>query len=313
MAIQGYVSANKHKGNHIITSSIEHPSVTSAMKQLEKDGYNVTYLNPDSQGFIDPELLARSITPQTILVSIIHANNEIGTIQDIEKLGLVCSKHNIAFHIDAVQSFLKISIPLSNVSMMSCSGHKIHAPKGIGFLYKKKSVQIDPLIHGGGQEFKLRAGTENSPYIVGLARAIELFDSREIEHIKYLQSYLIFLLRQLPNIRLNGPEDLARRIPNNVNFSARHFEGEKLLIELNRRGICVSTGSACSSKSTKISPVLKAIKCPTDYIHGNLRISLSKYNTKEEIDYFIVALSDILTADTNPSLRMREINRVAAV
>ena len=301
LCIKGYCEANKDKGKHIITSSIEHPSVINTCKHLEEQGFEVTYLPVDSRGFILAEDLNKAIRPNTILVSIMHANNEIGTIQDIVSFVKICNQHNIPLHTDAVQSFLKLSIDVEKlgIAMATFSGHKIHAPKGIGFIFKRKDIKIKRQIDGGGQEFGFRSGTENTPYIIGLNEAIQIFSQKDVRNMKNLQDYFIKELMKINSIHLNGPEDLTKRICNNINFSVANMEGEYLLNQLSRRKICISTGSACSSKSTKISPVLKAINCPTEYIHGNLRASLSKFTTKREIVIFLKELKNILKQNIN--------------
>jgi len=296
LCIKGYCEANQNQGKHVITSVIEHPSVLNTCKHLTEQGFEITYLPVDSHGFVKSEDLERAIRPDTIFVSIMYANNEIGTIQDLAVLIEICNRHNIIFHTDAVQSFLKLPFDVKKLglAMATFSGHKIHAPKGIGFVYKRKNVQIRRQIDGGGQEYGLRAGTENTAYIIGLNKAVKLFLTKDIRRMAVLQDYTIKELCKIDSIRLNGPTDLTKRICNNINFSVANIEGEFLLNELSKRKICVSTGSACSSKSTKLSPILKAINCPAEYIHGNVRTSLSKFTSKGEIDVFLNALRDIL-------------------
>jgi len=307
LCIRGFAEANKDKGNHIITTAIEHPSVINACKHLEEQGFSVTYLNVDSDGFVNLDELREAISDKTILVSIMYANNEIGTVQNLREIATICSEHNVSLHTDAVQGFTKLPFDVQTlpVSLATFAGHKIHAPKGIGFVYRRKEIKLRREIDGGGQEFNLRAGTENLPYILGLAKAVFLTTEKDVEHMKKLQKYLIDKLIQLPNIRLNGTTDLTRRICTNINISFENLEAEKLLNKLSDAGICVSTGSACSSKSTKTSPVLLAIQCPTEYIHGNLRISISKYTTKREVDYLLINLKRVITDENAQKIYLK--------
>lgn len=296
LCIKGYCEANKEKGNHIIVSSIEHPSVINTCKHLEKQGYTVTYLKVDKEGFVSVYDLEKAIKEETALVSVMHVNNEIGSIQDIERISEICIKHSIVFHTDAVQSYLKLPIDVKrmNISLASFTGHKVHAPKGIGFIFKKKGIKIEKQIDGGSQEYNLRAGTENVPYIMGLAEAMQEFSNTNLGHVKSLQRFLLDELLSIQGVRLNGPDNTDRRICTNVNVSFENLEAEIILQKLSEKGICVSTGSACSSKSTKVSSVLLAISCPVEYVHGNIRISLSKYTTKNDLEYFVTTLKDIL-------------------
>lgn len=298
LCIKGYCEANIEKGNHIIISSIEHPSVINTCKHLEKQGYIVTYLKVDAEGFVNIHDLEKAIKGETILISVMHVNNEIGTIQDIEKISEICIKHDIAFHTDAVQSYLKLPIDVKrmNISLASFTGHKVHAPKGIGFIFKKKGIKIEKQIDGGNQEYNLRAGTENVPYIMGLAEAVQEFSAIESDSVKSLQKFLFTELLNIQGVRLNGSGNMEKRIYTNVNVSFENLEAEIILQKLSEKGICVSTGSACSSKSTKVSPVLLAIGCPVEYVHGNIRISLSKYTTKNELEYFVATLKDVLAS-----------------
>ncbi len=305
LCIKGFCEANKEKGKHIITSSVEHPSVINTCKHLEEQGFEITYLPVDREGFVSPKELEKAIKSDTILVSIMHAQNEIGTIQDIENFVKICSKHNVSFHIDAVQSFLKLPLDVKELglSMATFSGHKIHAPKGIGFIFKRRDIKIRRQIDGGGQEFGLRSGTENTAYIVGLSKAIKLFSNKDIEKMRVLQKFLIIKLSKMKNILLNGTKDLTKRICNNINISVENVEGEHILNELSKKGICVSTGSACSSKSTKVSPILKAVNCPSEFIHGNIRISISKFTSQKDIKEFFNAFVSI-TNSRNYNLKM---------
>lgn len=295
LCIKGYCEANKEKGTHIITSIVEHPAIINSCKHLEQNGYTVTYLPVDDEGFVSVTDVENAITPNTVLVSVMHANNEVGAIQPMEEIAELCARHAIAFHTDAVQSFTKLplSVKKTPITMASVAGHKFHAPKGIGFAYIRKGTQIVRQNDGGGQERKLRAGTENAGYIAGLATAIELCSEQDTVQMKKLQKYLIDQLTSRDGIRLNGPANLEKRVCNNINISTSKMNGELLLQELSKRGICVSTGSACSSKSTTVSPILLAINCPPEYLHGNIRISTSRYTTKAEIDAFLEAFDAI--------------------
>ncbi len=307
LCIRGFAEANKDKGDHIITTAIEHPSVINTCKHLEEQGFSITYLKVDSDGFVDLDELQRAISKKTILVSIMHANNEIGTVQDLERIAAICSQHNIPLHTDAVQGFLKLPFNVQTlpVALATFAGHKIHAPKGIGFVYRRKGIKLRREIDGGAQEFNLRAGTENLPYILGLAKAIFLISKKDIERMKKLQKYLLDELMRLPNIRLNGSVDLERRVCTNVNVSFENLEAENLLNKLSNEGVCISTGSACSSKSTKTSPVLLAIQCPTEYIHGNLRISISRYTTKREANYLLSNLKRIVLDESAQKIYLK--------
>jgi len=293
LAIKGVAYANRNKGNHIITTKIEHPAVLDSCKILEKEGFKITYLNVDKEGFVNLDQLKKEITKKTILVSIIHGNNEIGTIQDLEKITEICKKNNVYFHTDVVQSFTKekIDVKKTGIDLLSASGHKIHGPKGVGFLYVKQGVRINKLIHGGHQEQNKRAGTENIPGIVGLAKAVQL--DKKLNHIKRLRDYLIKRIEsEFEDVLLNGSK--TKRLVNNVNFSFKYIEGEGLLMHLNDKGIAVSTGSACTSQSLEPSHVLTAIGLKHEVAHGSIRFTLSRYTTKEEIDYTLKELKDIV-------------------
>lgn len=287
LAIKGVAYANKAKGKHIITSKIEHPAVINTCKRLEKQGFKVTYLTVDKDGLISLDELEKSITPKTILASIMHANNEIGTIEPIEKIGDICRRHGILFHTDAVQSFGKIALDMESmpIDLLSASSHKLHGPKGIGFLYVRKGTKIERIADGGGHEFKLRAGTENVSGAVGFAKAVELMDEKECERMVVLRDKLIEGLLAIPHTRLNGSRD--QRLCNNANISFEMVEGEGLLFMLNDMEIEVSTGSACSSKSLEPSHVLIAIGLKHEVAHGSIRFTLSRYTTEKEIDYTI--------------------------
>lgn len=294
LAIKGAAYANRTKGNHIITSKIEHPAVLNTCKQLEKEGFSVTYLKVDQEGFVDIKELEKSITPHTILVTIMHANNEIGTIEPIEEIGKICKKYDVLFHTDAVQSFCKVPIDVRkiNIDMLSASAHKINGPKGVGMLYVKKATKIQRVSDGGAHEFKLRAGTENIPGIVGFARAVQLTNDKECEEMGRLRDKLISGLLKIENTRLSGPSE--KRLCNNANISFNFVEGESLVFMLNDLGIEVSTGSACSSKSLSPSHVLIAIGLKHEVAHGSIRFTLSRYTTEEEINYTIAKVKEVV-------------------
>lgn len=292
LAIKGIAYANPEK-KHIVTSKIEHSSILNICKELESRGWKITYLDVDSEGFIDLEQLKESITNETILVSIIHANNEIGTIQNIAEIGKICSEKEIYFHTDACQSYMKeeIDIKKQNLDLVTLNAHKIHGPKGVGALYVKKGIKIIPQ-QLGSQEFKMRGGTENIPGIVGFAEAVKIFDKKSLRKIERIRNYIIKELKKIKNSRLNGSE--KSRLSNNVNFSFFGIEGEGILSYLNLEGICCSTGSACSSKSLEPSHVLLAIGLKPEEAHGSIRVSLSKYNTLEEAKYFVKKIKIIV-------------------
>ena len=274
--------------NHIITTKIEHDCVVESCKWLEKQGFEVTYLEVDKGGFVDPEKLREAITDKTILVSIIHGNNEIGTIQDLEKLGAVCQGKNVPFHTDACQSFTKteINVEKQHLDLVTLNVYKIHGFKGVGVLYIRKGIKLTPWQHGGGHEFGIRSGTENIPGVVGFAKAVKLANSKHVEYILGLRDKLINGVLQIEGSRLNGPGmDNPNRLCNNTNFSFERIEGEALGGYLDQHWICSSTGSACSSKSLEASHVLKAIGLSDEQAHGSLRLTLSRFNTEEEIDY----------------------------
>lgn len=297
-ALKATFEALKDKGNHIITTKIEHHAILHTCEYLEKRGAKVTYLNVDENGLVDPAELEAAITPETILISVMFANNEIGTLQPVKEIGEIARAHKILFHTDAVQAFGQVPINVDelNIDMLSASGHKLNGPKGVGFLYIRKGVKIRSFIHGGAQERKRRAGTENVPGIVGLGRAAELAaetmeerSSRETQ----LRDYMIDRIRkEIPQAKLNG--DAKKRLPNNVNFSFEFVEGESLLIMLDMKGICASSGSACTSGSLDPSHVLLAIGLPHEIAHGSLRMTLGGETTKEEIDTTVDAVKEIV-------------------
>ncbi len=297
-ALKATFEALKDKGNHIITTKIEHHAILHTCEYLEKRGARITYLNVDRNGIVDLEELKAAITPETILISVMFANNEIGTIQPIKEIGEIAKEHGILFHTDAVQAFGQVPIKVDElgIDMLSSSGHKISGPKGIGFLYIRKGVKIKSFIHGGAQERKRRAGTENVPGIVGYGKAAEMADGTMKERTAKeteLRDYMIGrLLNEIPFCRLNG--DAVRRLPNNVNISFEFIEGESLLIMLDMKGICASSGSACTSGSLDPSHVLLAIGLPHEVAHGSLRLTLSAETTKEDIDTTVEAIKEIV-------------------
>lgn len=298
-AIRGIAYNNKKKGNHIITSKIEHPAVLETCKQLEKEGFKVSYIDVDENGIIDLKQLKNSIQDNTILISIMFANNEIGTIQPIKEIGSIAKENNIYFHTDAVQAVgsLKIDVKEMNIDSLSMSAHKFYGAKGIGALYVKKGIIFQKFMNGGHQERNKRAGTENVSAIVGMGKAIEIAYRDLEEHtkqIKELRDYYVNQVKdKIPYIRING--DMKKRLPGNSNISFRFIEGEGLLLNLDLKGVCASSGSACTSGSLDPSHVLLAIGLPHEMAHGSLRISIGKYNTKEEIDYLVENLVEIVS------------------
>jgi len=295
--LKGVAFANREKGKHIITTSIEHHAVLEACKWLEKQGFEITYLPVDKDGFINLIQLENSIRDDTILVSIMHANNEIGIIEPIEEIGKICSNHEIYFHTDTVQSFGKMPIDVNkmNIDMLSVSAHKFYGPKGVGATFIRKGTNIEPLLHGGGHEFGLRSSTENVPGIVGLAKAVELRKLEmkpEAKKLTKLRDKLIEGVLEIEDSHLNGHPKI--RLPNNTNFWFSFIEGEALVVELSSKGVYGSTGSACSSSTLEPSHVLMAIGLKHEEAHGSLRLSLGKYTNKEDIDYTIQVLPKIV-------------------
>ena len=292
-------------GGHIITTKIEHHAILHTCKYLQNRGYDVTYLDVDENGLVDLNTLEAAIRPDTFLISIMFANNEIGTIEPIKEIGEIAHRHGILFHTDAVQAFGQISIHVDemNIDMLSASGHKFNGPKGIGFLYIKKGLKLKSFIHGGQQERGRRAGTENVPGIVGIAKACEIAMAEMEERMKKeteLRDYLIErILKEIPYTRLNGHS--KKRLPNNVNISFQFVEGESILIMLDMAGICASSGSACTSGSVDPSHVLLAIGLPHEIAHGSLRLTLGYENTKEEMDTVVDNLKRIITNLRNMS------------
>jgi len=292
-------------GGHIITTKIEHHAILHTCKYLQNRGYDVTYLDVDENGLVDLNTLEAAIRPDTFLISIMFANNEIGTIEPIKEIGEIAHRHGILFHTDAVQAFGQISIHVDemNIDMLSASGHKFNGPKGIGFLYIKKGLKLKSFIHGGQQERGRRAGTENVPGIVGIAKACEIAMAEMEERMKKeteLRDYLIErILKEIPYTRLNGHS--KKRLPNNVNISFQFVEGESILIMLDMAGICASSGSACTSGSVDPSHVLLAIGLPHEIAHGSLRLTIGYENTKEEMDTVVDNLKRIITNLRNMS------------
>lgn len=304
-ALIAAAEAYESKGKHIITSKIEHHAILHTCEYLEKRGFEVTYIGVDENGIIDLEALKAAIRPDTILISVMFANNEIGTIQPIAKIGAIAKEHGILFHTDAVQAYgqLPINVDEMNIDMLSASGHKLNGPKGIGFLYIRKGVKIRSFIHGGAQERKRRAGTENVPGIVGLGKAVEIAMATMEERKAFeteLRDYMIKRIHEeIPYARLNG--DKTRRLPNNVNFSFQFIEGESLLIMLDMAGICASSGSACTSGSLDPSHVLLAIGLPHEIAHGSLRLTIGYETTKEDVDYTVDEIKKIVERLRNMS------------
>ena len=297
-AIKATADMLKGKGKHIITSKIEHHAVLHTCQYLEKQGFEVTYIDVDDKGIVDPAKVEEAIRPDTILISVMFANNEIGTIEPVKEIGEIAHRHKILFHTDAVQAFCQVPIDVEemNIDMLSASGHKLNGPKGIGFLYIRKGVKIKSFVHGGAQERKRRAGTENVPGIIGLGKAVELASASlktRTDKEKELRDYFIKEIEEkIPYCRLNGHR--TKRLPNNVNFSFEFIEGESLLLMLDMKGICASSGSACTSGSLDPSHVLLAIGLPHEVAHGSLRLTLGEDTTKEEVDFVVAELVKIV-------------------
>ncbi len=298
IAIKGTAYRLKNKGNHIITSNIEHPAVTETCKYLAKHGFDVTYIPVNNDGIVKASDVEDAITDKTILITIMHANNEIGTIQPIAEIGKIAREKGIYFHTDAVQSVGKIPVDVNelNVDMLSLSSHKLYGPKGIGALYIKKGVRLEPILHGGGHERGLRPGTENVPGIVGLGKACEISEQnleKEMQELTRLRDKLIkAVLEENEDAYLNGHP--TQRLPGNVNFRFTGIEGESLILHLDSKGIAASTGSACSSIKLEPSQVLMAIGLKEVEAHGSLRISLGRDNTEEQIDYVVKSIKEVV-------------------
>ncbi|GAW92687.1 cysteine desulfurase NifS [Calderihabitans maritimus] len=298
LAIMGTAFANRNKGNHIITSAIEHHAVLDTCENLKKHGFEVTFLPVDADGLVKVEDVAEAITDKTILITIMHANNEVGTIQPIEEIGRLAQEKGIIFHTDAVQTYGRIPVNVDklNVNLLSASSHKIYGPKGVGCLYIRKGTRIQPIAFGGGQERKRRPGTENMPGIVGFGKAAELAGKRmqeEMERLTKLRDKLIDgVLNRIDDVQLNGHR--TKRLPGHVNFSFHYIEGESLLLSLDMKGIAASSGSACTSGSLDPSHVLLAMGIPHEIAHGSVRMTLGKDNTEEDIDYVLEVLPGIV-------------------
>ena len=297
-AIRGTAYAKKAKGNHIITSAVEHHAVLHTCQQLEREGFDVTYLPVDEYGRVSAESVEKAIRPETTLITIMAANNEIGTLMPIEEIAKVAKAHGVLFHTDAVQAIgsIHFDVKAMGIDMLSLSGHKFHAPKGVGVLYIRKGVHLQRLIQGGAQEKTQRAGTENMASIVGLGKAIEIAEANVEQHNEYLsklRDHMIErILKEIPYTRLNG--HATERLPGNVNVSIEYVEGEALLLSLDLKGVAASSGSACTSGSLDPSHVLLAIGLPHEIAHGSLRFSLSEDNTMEEVDYTVDELKIIV-------------------
>ncbi|HIQ49653.1 MAG TPA: cysteine desulfurase [Nanoarchaeota archaeon] len=292
-ALKGIAFANKDKGKHIITQKTEHPCVLETCKWLESIGFEVTYLDVDKYGMVSPEDVEKAIKKETILVSIMHANNEIGTIQPIEEIAKICKDYGVYFHTDACQSFTKEPLDAKKigVDLITISSHKIYGPKGVGALIVREGVKIAPIMHGGGHEFGKRSGTENVAGIVGFGKAVEIAKEEHAKHMRKLRDIIIKrVLEEIPKVRLNGHPE--KRLCNNANFTFYGIEGEALVMRLDARGIACSTGSACSSHKLQPSHVLLAIGLKPEEAHGSLRFSTGKQNTEEQINYAIDVLKE---------------------
>ena len=297
-ALKATADAYASKGKHIITTKIEHHAILHTCEYLETKGFEITYLDVDENGLVKLDELTAAIRPDTILISVMFANNEIGTIEPIAEIGKIAHEHGVLFHTDAVQAYTQVPIDVEamNIDMMSTSGHKINGPKGIGFLYIRKGVKIKSFIHGGAQERHRRAGTENVTGIIGLAKAAEIatanMKERTAEEIKVRDHLIERIEKEIPYAKLNG--DRVKRLPNNVNFSFQFVEGESMLILLDSKGICASSGSACTSGSLDPSHVLLAIGLPHEIAHGSLRLTISDQITMEDADYVVDNLKEIV-------------------
>ena len=298
LAIRGIAKAYKHRGKHIITSTIEHPAVKNTFMDLMEDGFEITMVPVDENGVMIMDEFKKALREDTILVSVMHANNEVGSFQPIEEIAKITKERKIIFHVDAVQTMGKVEIypEKMGIDLLSFSGHKFHAPKGIGVLYKRDGVRLARIITGGNQEGKRRPGTSNVPYIVGLAKALQMAvaDMKEVwDKEEKLRDYFEDeITKRIPEIKINGKG--ARRLPGTSSITFKYLEGESMLLNLSLKGIAVSSGSACSSDSLQPSHVLLAMGVPAEFAHGTLRFSLSKYTTKEEIDYTIESLVEII-------------------
>jgi cysteine desulfurase len=293
LALKGLFFSNPEK-NHIITTKIEHDCVINTCNWLESKGAKVSYLGVNKEGFVNPKDVENAITDKTLVVSIIHGNNEIGALQDLEAIGKICKEKDVLFHTDACQSFTKndINVKKMNLSLVTLNSHKIHGPKGVGALYIKDGVKITPLFHGGGHESGLRSGSENVFGIVGFAKAVDIANSKDVKNMEKLRDYFIEKLLEIPNVKLNGPK--TNRLCNNINVSFGNIEGEALGGYLENEGIYTSTGSACASHTLEASHVLKALDLPPNEANSSIRISISKYTTQEDVDYVMTKLIKIV-------------------
>ena len=298
LAIRGIARAYKHRGKHIITTSIEHPAVKNTFFDLMEDGFEVTVVPVDENGVIRMDEFKKALREDTILVSVMHANNEVGTFQPIEEIGKITKERRIIFHVDAVQTMGKVEIypEKMGIDLLAFSGHKFNAPKGIAVLYKRDGVRLGKVITGGNQEGKRRPGTSNTPYIVGIAKALQMANDNmkeEWDREEKLRDYFeAEVVKRIPEVRINGKG--ARRLPGTSSITFKYLEGESMLLSLSLKGIAVSSGSACSSDSLQPSHVLLAMGIPAEFAHGTLRFSMGKYNTKEEIDYTLDCLVEII-------------------
>ncbi len=297
-AIYGALDANRNRGRHIITSGIEHHAILNSCKHHERCGANVKYVQPDTNGLIHPESIEKAIREDTVLITIMTANNETGTIQNISEIGKIAHRHNILFHTDCVQAYTHIPVDVKqmDVDMLSASSHKCHGPKGVGFLYIRKGVGITPFCNGGKQERAMRAGTENVPGIVGFGEASETASKRMEYNMNYITNlrnhFISRVMNEIEYVRLNGDTDL--RLPGNVNLGFAYIDGEAIQIQLDLYNICCSTGSACNAGQKSVSHVLSQINVPEEYIHGSVRFTISEFNTLSEIDYTVNRLKEIV-------------------
>jgi len=297
MAIYGLAYESSAKGRHIVTTKVEHNAIINPLKKLQKEGFEVTFLPVDAEGFVDPNDIKKALRQDTILCSVIHGNHEIGTIQDISAIGKICREAGVLFHTDAAQSFTKVPLDVNkdNIDLMSLNAHKFHGPKGIGLLYKRRGLKLQKLMEGAPQENNLRPGTENVPAIIGFAQAADIAMAgftQDTAHMIKLRNRLIEKLLQIPHTRLNGPAG-SRRLPTNVDITFSYIEGEAILMHLSMRGIYVSSGSACSSKALTPSVVLTSIGLKHEQAHGAIRFSLSKLNTMEQVDKVAEAMTQV--------------------
>ena len=298
IALKGFAYANKEKGNHIITSKIEHPAILETCKTLERQGFEVSYINVNEDGIIDVEELRKSIKTNTILISVMTANNEVGTVQQIEEIAKIAHDNNVVFHTDAVQAIgnVQIDVEKMRIDMLSLSSHKINGPKGVGALYIKNGIEVEKFINGGHQEKDRRAGTENVAGIVGIGKAAEIARKNMETHIRNLSKirdyYIKKVQKEIPNIRING--SMENRLPGNANISFKGINASELIFKLDERGICVSSGSACSSENTNPSHVLTAMNVPEVYLNSAIRTTFGDNNTFEQVDYVVKILKQII-------------------